>query len=208
MTRKQVFKGIITVILCFVIYIIILGLLIIVQEEFIGWKLSTFDLDGDGMFSGIEENTKEKEYWFNLLISGPGNYFVIFIPLLSGLLTVISEIIMLVVKRIKKNVFKIVIFCFLIYCIILNLLLFIREVGGFYNSVFFSSVTKEWEYWLHISLVFSPLILLFSEILTLITVIIILVIEIVKIKRVTHDNGNENAKRPCVQRNDGHPDSE
>lgn len=176
MTLKQVFKRILTVILCFLVYFVILVIIFNGREDFIDWKANTFDLDGDGMFGGIEE-TKEKVWWGNLNTSDARIFMIIFVPLESGLFTLITCIIMAVIKRIKKrHIVKIVILCSLIYFIILNLLLVVVETSNFNTPAFFLGITKEWEYWVLQSLFFSPRLLLISEILTLITMIIILVI--------------------------------
>ncbi len=186
MAKKHVFKRLLTIFLWFVLYTIILATILTVREEFIDWKVNTFDLDGNGIYGGIEW-TKEQLWWFDLLIHDTRIMLIFLVPFGSMLLTLITCIIRTVVKRIKQqHIKKIVIYSTLLYFLISNLVIILNEVNKTNTKAFVAGVTNEWEYWVLQCMFFAPRLLLLSEILTLITVIIILALDNVKNKKVLH----------------------
>lgn len=61
-----------------VVFLIGFGIVVggyLIRERYIEWKLSTFDLDGNGIFTENEQ-TKEQMKWFSLQMNDAGDLYL------------------------------------------------------------------------------------------------------------------------------------
>ena len=83
----------------FLIYSSLLVYFLIIKEKYVEQKYWSFDLNGDGLFTG-EERTEEKEYWEFLYINDAG---LLFVPYLSIPPSIIGSLILLVLVKVIKH---------------------------------------------------------------------------------------------------------
>lgn len=73
--------------------------LFLIKDNYYKQKYLSFDLDGDGLFTG-KENTEEKEYWESRNMSYQGLYLW---PYLSIFPVIISSLLLLVLVKVIKH---------------------------------------------------------------------------------------------------------